>query len=150
MATIAKLNLVVTNDSTSLLCIYFIKRCRTNMAILRSRKKNGSYRKANKTRIPAKDSITAMARITRCITNHAPIGEYRQRFFPDKPTHCTACGYDTLLSREHILCSCPQFTPIAPSINNWKQTRDNDTRLFKFLSRHPISFSFDCLPPDVP
>ena len=104
---------------------------------------------ANFFTLAAKDSITAMACIMHCITNHAPTREYRQRFFSDKPTHCTACRYNTLLSREHILCSCLQFTPIAPSINNWKQTRDNDAHLFKFLSRHPISFSFDCLPPDV-
>ena len=105
---------------------------------------------ANFFTLASKDSISTMARITRCITNHAPTGEYRQRFFPDKPTHCTTCGPNTLLSREHILCACPSFTPIAPSINNWKQARNNDSRLFKFLLRYPISFSFDCLPPDVP
>ena len=31
--------------------------------------------------------MPGMARLTRALTNHAPIGEYRRRFFPDKPSH---------------------------------------------------------------
>ena len=81
----------------------------------------------------SKDSITTMVHIMHCITNHALTGEYRQCFFPDEPTHCAACGHNTLLSREHILCSCLQFMPIVPSINNWKQTRDNDTTFSNFF-----------------
>ena len=39
---------------------------------------------ANFFTLAAKDSITAMARITRCITNHVPTGEYRQHV----TSHC--------------------------------------------------------------
>ena len=84
----------------------------------------------------AKDSITAMARIAHCITNDAPTGEYRQRFFPGKPTHCATCGPDTLLLRKHILCHCPRHAPLAPSINDWQHSRNNGKLLFTFLPHH--------------
>jgi ribonuclease HI len=100
--------------------------------------------------LAAKDSISAMARITRCITNHAPTGEYRQRFFPGKPSHCVTCGNKTLLSRKHILFSCPCFSLIAPTIHDWQRSNNNDKSLFNFLSRHPESLSFESLLPDVP
>jgi hypothetical protein len=98
----------------------------------------------------AKGSITMMSRITRCITNHVPTGEYRQRFFPDKPTHCNTCGTTFLLSRSHILTRCPNYMPAAPSIKDWQSAKHNDALLFKFLTDNPVSFSFDGLPPDVP
>jgi len=40
-------------------------------------------------------SNSTCARITRLITNHAPIGEYRQRFFPLEESLCP-CGIGTL------------------------------------------------------
>ena len=38
------------------------------------------------------ESVTLCARATRAILNHAPIGEFRQRFFPAECTHCP-CGH---------------------------------------------------------
>ena len=38
--------------------------------------------------------------ITRLITNHAPIGEYRLRFFPNKPLTCP-CGNFPIETRAH-------------------------------------------------
>ena len=37
-------------------------------------------------------SVTLCARATRAILNHAPIGEYRQHFFPAERTQCP-CGH---------------------------------------------------------
>lgn len=34
------------------------------------------------------NSMPDMARLTCALTNHVPTGEYRHRFFPDKPDHC--------------------------------------------------------------
>ncbi|KAF8621397.1 hypothetical protein AX15_007831 [Amanita polypyramis BW_CC] len=39
----------------------------------------------------SEDNITILARLTRLVTNHAPIGEYRRRFFP---TENRNCNYD--------------------------------------------------------
>ena len=33
-------------------------------------------------------SNSLCTQVTRLITNHAPIGEYRKRFFPNEPTLC--------------------------------------------------------------
>jgi hypothetical protein len=98
----------------------------------------------------AKGSIVMMSCITRCITNNAPMGEYRQQFFPDKPTHCNTCGTNVLLSRNHILTKCPNYMLTTPSIKDWQTTKHNGTLLFKFLTDNPVSFSFNGLLPDVP
>ena len=49
-------------------------------------------------------SISLYARATRAILNHAPIGEYRARFFPQKTCPCGQSD------RRHILTDCPRFT----------------------------------------
>ena len=43
--------------------------------------------------------------ITRLITNHAPIGEYRLRFFPKESSACL-CGNSPIKTRMHILHEC--------------------------------------------
>ena len=47
-------------------------------------------------------SNSLCAQVTRLITNHAPIGKYRKRFFPNEPTSCP-CGQAPLETRDHIL-----------------------------------------------
>ena len=47
--------------------------------------------------------ISLCARATRAILNHAPIGEYRARFFPQKTCPCGQSD------RRHILTDCPRF-----------------------------------------
>jgi len=48
------------------------------------------------------------AQVTRLITNHAPIGEHRKRFFPNEPTACP-CGQAPLETRDHILYNCERY-----------------------------------------
>ena len=55
------------------------------------------------------NSMPGMARLTRALTNHAPTGEYRSRFFPNKPNHCHHCGEETFQSRVHILTACDKY-----------------------------------------
>jgi len=46
--------------------------------------------------------------ILRAITNHAPIGEYRLRFFPREEFRCP-CGLYPIKSRCYILYECKRF-----------------------------------------
>ena len=48
------------------------------------------------------------AHATRAITNHAPIGEYCLRFFPNKDFKCPYSNYP-IESRRHILHECMKF-----------------------------------------
>jgi len=48
------------------------------------------------------------AHATRAITNHAPIGKYRLRFFPKKEFKCP-CNLYPIESRRHILYECGRF-----------------------------------------
>jgi len=47
-------------------------------------------------------------RASRAITNHAPIGEYRLRFFPKESFTCP-CGIYSIETRQHILHECHRF-----------------------------------------
>jgi len=53
-------------------------------------------------------SNSICARATCLITNHAPIGEYRARFHPNKNTSCL-CSSTQLETRHHILRQCPLY-----------------------------------------
>jgi len=50
-------------------------------------------------------SNSLCARATRAITNHAPIGEYYLRFFPNKEFKCP-CRLYPIETRRHILHEC--------------------------------------------
>ena len=80
--------------------------------------------------------VTLCARATRAILNHAPIGEYRQCFFPAECTQCL-CGHCQVETRQHIFANCARFahSPLidpSPSIKNFVD----------FLKEHPSAFAF--------
>jgi len=50
------------------------------------------------------------ARFTRMTTGHAPIREYRQRFFLHLPTSCP-CGKAKVQTREHIVMEYDRHDP---------------------------------------
>jgi len=54
-------------------------------------------------------SVSLCARATRAILNHAPIGEYRKRFFPRSNLACP-CGHNRVETRAHIPNDCSRFT----------------------------------------
>ena len=93
------------------------------------------------------DNPTLVSRFTRAVTNHAPIGEYRTRFFPQQPSSCP-CGA-LLQSREHILCECPRYSAHFPSSHSFYKGRHNLNKLAKFLQDNPIAFAFDDAPPEL-
>jgi len=76
------------------------------------------------------------ARFTHMTMGHAPIGEYRQRFFPNLPTSCP-CGEAEVQTREHIIMECdlhnPSTCPCNIIINSFVH----------FLADNPGAFSFD-------
>jgi len=55
-----------------------------------------------------RQSNSLCAYVTRAITNHAPIGEYRLRFFPRKEFKCP-CSMYPIESRKHILHNYSRF-----------------------------------------
>ena len=97
----------------------------------------------------ARGDPSCLSRISYAITNHAPMGEYRTRFFPDQPAHCPYCGEATLQSRRHIMCKCPRYIAKFSSLTDWGSQRHNDKALSGFLDKNPTAFSFGELPRDV-
>ena len=75
------------------------------------------------------------AQATRAITNHAPIGEYRLRFFPNKDFSCPCNNYPIEL-RRHILHECKRFNEY------WNPRRDSLNHFIMFLVANPNAFAF--------
>ena len=76
------------------------------------------------------------ARATRAITNHAPIGEYRLRFFPKEEFSCP-CNEYPIESRRHILHDCKRFN------GYWNPRRDTLKHFIMFLNANPNAFAFN-------
>ena len=72
---------------------------------------------------------------TRAITNHAPIGEYRLRFFPNEEFKCPCDNYP-IKSRRHILYNCMRFN------RYWNPRRDSLSHFIMFLTANPNAFAF--------
>ena len=94
------------------------------------------------------NDISTLSRMARAITNHAPTGEYRNRFYPDLDNCCPACP-DRILSRTHILFYCPRYVSLHSSMTNWCRDRNNSKSWKTFFSRNPSAFTFGDLPDDV-
>ena len=97
----------------------------------------------------AKGEPSHLSRIAHVLTNHAPTGEYRTRFFPEEPTACPHCDEDTLQMRRHILSECPWYVDSFPSMADWGKHRRNKVLLTGFLDKNPSAFTFVDTPLDV-
>ncbi|KAF5347025.1 hypothetical protein D9756_011012 [Leucocoprinus leucothites] len=95
----------------------------------------------------ANESPQLCARMTRAILNHAPIGAYRERFFPLEQISCR-CGH-RLETRHHILSYCPLY----PIRTQWVQCAFPQYEfLVEFLKKNPAAFAFtnhDTRPPPL-
>ena len=80
------------------------------------------------------NSLCACA--TRAITNYAPIGEYRLRFFPSMNFSCPCNNYP-IESRRHILHECKRFN------GYWNPRRDTLKYFVMFLTTNPNAFAFN-------
>ncbi|KAF8630245.1 hypothetical protein AX14_011022 [Amanita brunnescens Koide BX004] len=94
------------------------------------------------------NDIATLSRMARAITNHAPTGEYRQRFYPDLDDQCPTCP-SCVMSRTHILFHCPRYVPLSSSLTNWQRDRLNDKSWKAFFSCNVSAFTFGDLPDDV-
>jgi len=81
-------------------------------------------------------SNSLCARATRAITNYAPIGEYRLRFFPSMDFSCLYNNYP-IESRRHILHECKRFN------GYWNTERDMLKHFVMFLTANPNAFAFN-------
>ena len=81
-------------------------------------------------------SNSICARFTRMMLGHAPIGEYRQRFFPNASVQCP-CGEVEVETREHIFMQCRRYDASL-------RPRDICISSFvEFITGNPTSFCFD-------
>jgi len=80
-------------------------------------------------------SNSLCAHATRAITNHAPIGEYCLRFFPNNDFSCPCNNYP-IESRRHILHECRRFN------GYWNPRRDSLSHFTMFLVANPNVFAF--------
>ena len=91
-----------------------------------------------------------MARLTRAMLNHAPIGEYRTRFFPHEPINCNECGegrFGVLQSRFHILSECGAYDRDDNfSYASLKRSKNPIIPGTHFLRHNPTAFSFSDAP----
>ena len=74
-------------------------------------------------------------RTTRAIVNHAPISEYRLKFFPKENFLCP-CGLYPIESWQHILHKYKRFN------NYWNLRRDSITYFTSFLEFNSGAFLF--------
>ena len=75
------------------------------------------------------------AHVTRAIMNHAPIGEYRLRFFPREKFKCPYSLYP-IESKHHILHECGRFN------GYWNSRRDSLGYFVMFLETNSSVFTF--------
>ncbi|KAF8697726.1 hypothetical protein AX14_001266 [Amanita brunnescens Koide BX004] len=94
------------------------------------------------------NDIVTLSRMARAITNHAPTGEYRLRFYPELDNQCPTCP-GRLMSQSHILFSCPRYVPLASSLTNWRRDRHNDKSWKTYFTHNVSAFTFGDLPDDV-
>jgi len=80
-------------------------------------------------------SNTLCVHTIRVITNHAPIGEYRLRFFPREEFKCP-CSVYPIKSRRNILHNCSRFN------GYWNPRRDSLSHFVMFLKTNPNVFAF--------
>jgi len=80
-------------------------------------------------------SNSLYARASRAITNHAPIGEYRLRFFPREDFSCL-CRLYLIELRRHILHECRRFN------RYWNPRRDSIGHFIMFLELNLNAFVF--------
>ncbi|KAF7763765.1 hypothetical protein Agabi119p4_8302 [Agaricus bisporus var. burnettii] len=59
--------------------------------------------------VKAADNSPLFTRLMRVMCNHAPIGEYKVRFFPNEPYKACQCDLKSPETRQHLLMVCSLF-----------------------------------------
>ncbi len=89
------------------------------------------------------DGNALAARAIRMLTGHAPLGEYRARFHPDRPTHCD-CWVGGLHTREHVVDECTWFdiTPARGKFRLFTESLDPFPLISGWLRTFKGAFTF--------
>ncbi|KAI0706035.1 hypothetical protein C8T65DRAFT_783131 [Cerioporus squamosus] len=100
-------------------------------------------------RVGGPPSLTA--RVIRCITNHAPTGQYRDRFRSrhQEPTMCILhSGAPAYHTREHVLFRCSYYTRKYRycSVEDLLESLDPFYDIQQFLQDNPTAMSFEDIP----
>jgi hypothetical protein len=84
-------------------------------------------------------SNTMAARVYRAITNHAPTGKYRRRFFPKEQRDCPECSVEQ--TRRHTLNVYIRYTRRRISFLEFmKNPSDSGTDFLDFLTDNLLAF----------
>ena len=59
------------------------------------------------------DKTKATARLVRILTDHAPIGAFRERFNFKEPQKCHACNKNITKTRNYIVFECSDWAHIS-------------------------------------
>ena len=94
------------------------------------------------------NDIGMLSRMARALTNLAPTGEFRTRFYPDLDPLCPACPH-RVQTRTHIFFHCPRYAPLHSSLTNWSRDKANHKSWKSFFTRNLSAFTFGDLPDDV-
>ncbi|KAF8640160.1 hypothetical protein AX16_010254 [Volvariella volvacea WC 439] len=116
------------------------------------------------------------AQFVRSIMAHAPIGQFRSKFFPDEPVHCPECY--VYQDRYHVMFECrasrpiPALTPTESKMRRIQHIQDRNFKFrrrielsplkvgnskipsimasyFEWLKSNPIAFTFEGAPPTL-
>ncbi|KAF9451118.1 hypothetical protein P691DRAFT_808776 [Macrolepiota fuliginosa MF-IS2] len=99
--------------------------------------------------IPHLPSPQLAARFTRCVTNHAPIGEYRERFNLGEDDNSCSCGAP-MQTRSQLLSSCPKLIHTKSLIHDHRiptMAPRSIEHLISFLQDNLSAFVFQLDPP---
>ena len=80
-------------------------------------------------------SNSLCAQVTRLVTNHTPISEYKLEFFPKESIACSCSDYPIEM-RKHILFECPQYR------KSWNLKGESLKDILTFLEFNPGAFCF--------
>jgi ribonuclease HI len=87
-----------------------------------------------------------VARMARLILNHAPLGSYREKYFPEYERLCNYCG--VFQDRKHVLFECHHYTR-PPEWNDHRSLLKGKGSLKKFaewLTDNPTAGTFIDIP----
>ena len=90
------------------------------------------------------DDTVLFSRLTRTISGHAPIGSYRQTFFPDKNPLCQI--HPVIQSRNHVLFRCHKYSRKFDEFT----FKNNLESLVSFIKDNIHAFTFEDLGYDPP
>ena len=93
------------------------------------------------------NDISLFGRFVRLISGHAPIGSYRQRFFPHQTTLCPTDGQ--FQDIQHVTVQCPKYSAKFPSFAHFLFSNKNAKKSVEFLKQNSAAVSFEDQPLDI-